>query len=54
VSKRLGSPYRAGRTDEWIRSRTRPRPRSSARPKRIGAASERGGGTAFGKGVFGQ
>ena len=41
VSKRLGSPYRFGRSTIGSRSRTQPRPRSSARRKRIGAAHER-------------
>ena len=41
VSKRLGSPYRSGRSAIGSRLRTRQRPRLSARRKRIGAASAR-------------
>jgi bifunctional non-homologous end joining protein LigD len=36
VSKRLGSPYRSGRADCWLKSRTRRRPQSRARPRRSG------------------
>ena len=37
VSKRLGSPYRSGRTDHWVKVKNRRRRRSRARPRRTGA-----------------
>jgi hypothetical protein len=40
VSKRLGSPYRSGRTDHWIKVKNPRPPQSNARLKRIGAPSD--------------
>jgi hypothetical protein len=37
VSKRLGSPYRSGRTDHWVKVKNRRRRRSRARPRSTGA-----------------
>ena len=36
VSKHLGSPYRSGRADCWVKVKNRRRPRSRARPRRSG------------------
>jgi ATP-dependent DNA ligase len=40
VSKRLGSPYRSGRNDSWIKVKTRTRQPRSASMKRIGASED--------------
>jgi ATP-dependent DNA ligase len=36
VSKRLGSPYRSGRSAHWIKVKIQTRQRSHARPRRMG------------------
>jgi hypothetical protein len=41
VSKRFGSPYRAGRSPHWSRSKTPRRRRPSERPKRSGGDRRR-------------
>ena len=44
VSKRLGSPYRSGRVDHWLKIKNPAAPAVRRERRRIGAAMERGEG----------